>query len=353
MGSAIATRRRRGLPSPLERDLDRVRLAGLERVSAVAAAGLEVLPELASVIAAADRIGAGVDAAEGSALRAMAIRAVVTQALEDLGDAPDAHAARALFAGAGGLREREAAAAALVGRAADTYRRRVRAEVLPRLAEAVLAVELEEEDARPEPATVELQRRRDQPRVEWLLTQANESVYICGINLDAVVACVNMISEVARRGVHVRLLSQDPRGRHLIPFAQFSGVDPEVRRTKISSNLRHLASQIAPARGKIELRTLDAFVSVGGIGVDMHLPSGFMVVQHYLRAITAEKAPSLWIERRANPAWYDVYERALEQAWRDSSLHAKAGQGSARSRPTISATAAREATPSFPNTRVM
>lgn len=347
------TRRRRALPSPLERDLDRIRLAGLERVSAVASAGLEVLPELASVLGAADRIGAGVDAAEGSALRAMAIRAVVTQALEDLGDEPAARAARALFAGAGGLREREAAAAALVGRAADTYRRRVRPEVLPRLAEAVLAVELEEEDARPEAAGIELQRRRDQPRVEWLLTQANESVYICGINLDAAVSCVNLITDVAHRGVQVRLLSLDPRGRHLIPFAQFSGVDPEVRRGKLSSNLRHLASRIAPARGKLELRTLDAFMSVGGIGVDMHLPSGFMVVQHYLRAITAEKAPSLWIERRANPAWYDVYERALEQAWRDSSLYAKAGQGSARSRPTISATAAREATPSFPNTRVM
>src|SRR3954469_22428092 len=94
MGTAIATRRRRGLPSPLERDLDRVRLSGLERVSAVAAAGLEVLPELASVVAAADRIGAGVDAAEGSALRAMAIRAVVSQALEDLGDEPAPRAGR-------------------------------------------------------------------------------------------------------------------------------------------------------------------------------------------------------------------------------------------------------------------
>src|SRR3954469_17511780 len=123
MGTAIATRRRRGLPSPPERDLDRVRLSGLERVSAVAAAGLEVLPELASVVAAADRIGAGVDAAEGSALRAMAIRAVVSQALEDLGDEPDARAARALFGGTGGPREREAAAAAPAGPRAGTYSR--------------------------------------------------------------------------------------------------------------------------------------------------------------------------------------------------------------------------------------
>src|SRR4051812_36365102 len=125
MGTAIATRRRRGLPSPLERDLDRIRLSGLERVSAVAAAGLEVLPELASVVAAADRIGAGVDAAEGSALRAMAIRAVVSQALEDLGDEPDARAARALFAGAGGPRGGEAAAAAPAGRGPGTQLRGV------------------------------------------------------------------------------------------------------------------------------------------------------------------------------------------------------------------------------------
>ncbi len=350
------TRRRRGLPSPLERDLDRLRLAGLDRVATVAGEGLEVLPELGSVVAAADRLGGGVDAAEGPALRAMAIRAVVAQALADLGDTPDARAARALFGGDGSsLRDREAAAATHVGRAPDTYRRRVRADLLPRLAEAVLGVELDADEApagRAAPAPA-LQRRRDQPRVEWMLTRAAESVFMCGINLDSTVSCVNLVTDIARRGVHVRLLSLDPRGRMLLPFSQFSGVDPEVRRSKISSNLRLIAAQIAPARGRIELRTVDAFMSMGCIGIDLHLPSGVLVVQHYLRSVTAEKAPTLWIERRSNPAWYDVYERALEQSWRESSLHTKAGQASARSRPTISATAAREPTPSLPNTRVM
>jgi hypothetical protein len=346
--------RRRGLGSPLERDLDRVRLAGLDRVATVARGGLEVLGELAAVTVTAERLAGGADAAEGPALRAMAIRAVVEQALKDLGDGAEARAARALFAGAGPLREREAAAAALVGRAADTYRRKVPVELLPRLAQAVLAVELTAEAAEPagEAGAPMLQRRRDQPRVEWLLTRAAESVLISGINLDSAVACADMLTDVARRGVHVRLLSVEPRGRMLIPFAQFSGVDPEVRRTKITSNLRHLAQQITQARGKIELRTIDAFLSTGCIGIDLHLPSGVLVVQHYLRGVTAEKAPAVWIERRLDPEWYDVYERALEATWNEASLHAKAGQ-SARSRPTISATAAREATPSLPKTRVM
>ncbi len=338
------TRRRRGLPSPLERDLDRVRLAGLDRVATIAGTGLEVLPDLGCVLAAADRLAGSADAAEGPALRAMAIRAVVSQALQDLGDGPDAQAARALFGGDGtSLREREAAAAAHVGRAADTYRRRVRADLLPRLAEAVLAVELDDEDAKTErePPPPALQRRRDQPRVEWMLTRADESVFVCGINLESAVSCVNMITDVARRGVHVRLLSLDPRGRMLIPFAQFSGVDPEVRRSKISSNLRHLAAQIVPARGKIELRTIDTFMSMGCIGIDLHLPSGVLVVQHYLRSVTAENAPSLWIERRISPTWYNVYERTLEQSWRESSLHSKSGQGTTPPRPTFSGAAVR------------
>jgi hypothetical protein len=349
------TRRRRGLGSPLERDLDRIRLAGLDRVATVAGAGLEVLGELGAVAGAAERLAGGVDAAEGPALRAMAIRAVLEQALEDLGDGVDARAARALFGGDGGtLREREDAAAEIVGRAADTYRRKVRADLLPRLAEAVLAVELTAEDVEPagEAGPPILQRRRDQPRIEWMLTRAAESILISGINLDSAVACADMIVDVARRGVHVRLLSVEPRGRMLIPFAQFSAVEPEVRRTKVNSNLRHLTTKIAGARGKIELRTIDGFMSMGCIGIDLHLPSGVLVIQHYLHGTTAEKAPAIWVERRFNPEWYDVYERALESTWSEASLHAKAGQ-SARSRPTISATAAREPTPSFPNTRVM
>jgi hypothetical protein len=337
------TRRRRGLGSPLERDLDRIRLAGLDRVASVVEMGLEVLPDLDCVAAAAERLAGSADVAEGPALRALAIRTVVSQALLNLGDGPDAQAARALFGGNGApLREREAAAAAHVGRAADTYRRRVRTDLLPRLAEAVLALELAGEEAKAvrEPSAPALQRRRDQPRVEWMLTRADESVFICGINLDSAVSCSNLITDIARRGVHVRLLALDPRGRMLTPFAQFSGVDPEVRRSKISSNLRHLAAQIAPARGKVELRTADTFMTMGCIGIDLHLPSGILVVQHYLKSISAEKAPTLWIERRLNPEWYDVYERALEQAWRESSLHTKAGDAHERPRPTFSGTAA-------------
>jgi hypothetical protein len=332
-------RRRRGLSNPLERDLDRVRLVGVDRVATIAEAGLEVLPDLGCVLAALDRLAGTTPVAEGPALRAMAIRAVVAQALQDLGETPDALAARALFGGDGSsLREREAAAAAHVGRAADTYRRRVRSDLLPRLAESLLALELGDEDAQTErePPAPSLQRRRDQPRIEWMLTRANESIFICGINLDVAVSCLGMITDVARRGVHVRLLLLDPRGRMVIPFAQFSGVDPDVRRSKISSNLRHLSATVAPARGRIELRTVDTFMSMGCIGVDLHLPSGVLVIQHYLRAVTAENAPSIWIERRLNPLWYDVYERALEQSWSESSLHTMAGQDTARARPTFS-----------------
>jgi hypothetical protein len=334
-GPSVATRRRQRLSNPLQRDLDRIRLAGLDRLAGLA---LEALPHLECVAAAADRATAGLLAADPDAVRAMAVRAVLLEALEELGPSPDAAAIRALYgaagatgpgaAGATDLQLREAAAAALVGRSTDTYRRRVRGEVLPRVAEAVLRVERRRIDT-PEHVAADgapsLQVRRDHPRVERLLEQATESVFVSGINLDAVISCVKTVKAVARHGVHVRLLAGDPRGRLLQPFAQFSGVDSEVRRGKISHNLRHLATHVEPARGRIELHITDAYVTTGCIGIDLHLPSGLLIVQHYLRATGADESPTMRIERALHPKWYDVYERALEDAWRQSSVYARSG----------------------------
>ena len=327
--------------NPLQRDLDRIRLAGLERIAAITAAGLEALPHLTSVEAAADRLSSGVDErTDPHSIRAMAIKAVVLEALDGLGPTADAAAIRTLFGAepvigivdsprGTDLQIREAAAATLVGRSWDTYRRRVRTEIIPRLAEAVMRVERQQLDhpshTSPDGAPM-LQVRHDHPNVAVLLEQATEGVFVCGINLDSVVSCMSTVLAIARDGVQVRLLSLDPRGRMLIPFAQFSGVDPDVRRNKIASNLRLLAGHIKPAPGKIELNVTDGFLSAGCIGVDLHLPSGFMIVQHYLRATGADESPSLRVERQLHRKWYDTYERQLEYVWRSSAAYARSGE---------------------------
>jgi hypothetical protein len=262
---------------------------------------------------------AGADPQAGTA---MAIRAVLTTALEELGESDDARAITALFAGPGELRGRETAAAEIVGRAWDTYRRKVATQVLPRLAEAVLQVErrgLEETGGRAPAIGV----RRDHPRIERILERATESVIVSGINLEAVVSCVSTVTELARRGVEVRLLALDPRGRVLVPFSQFSGVEPDVRRNKINSNLRHLAPHVLRARGRIELHVTDAFFATGCIGVDMHLPSGMLVIQHYLTGTGADQSPVVHVTRTRHREWYDVYERQLEATWRQSNAYAR------------------------------
>jgi hypothetical protein len=327
--------------NPLQRDLDRIRLAGLERIAAITAAGLEALPRLSAVEATADRLRAGVDErTDPQSIRAMAVKEVVLEALDDLGPSADAAAIRTLFGAepvlgvvdsprGTDLQIREAAAAALVGRSWDTYRRRVRTEIIPRLAEAVMRVERRQLDtpAHTSPnGSPMLQMRQDHPNVAMLLEQAKEGVLVCGINLDSVVSCISTVLAIAKDGVQVRLLALDPRGRMLIPFSQFSGVDPEVRRNKIASNLKLLAGHIKPAPGKIELHVTDSFLSAGCIGVDLHLPPAFMIVQHYLRGTGADESPALRVERQLHRKWYDTYERQLESAWRSSNAFARSGE---------------------------
>src|SRR5262249_62349606 len=110
------------------------------------------------------------------------------------------------------------------------------------------------------------------------------------------------------------------------PFAPLRGVDPGVRPNKVASNLRLLAAHIKLAPGKIDLHVTATFLSTGCVGVDLHLPSAFIIAQHYLRGTGADESPSLRVERQLHRKWYDRYERQLEIAWRNSVAYARSGE---------------------------
>lgn len=168
-----------------------------------------------------------------------------------------------------------------------------------------------------------LRDRASFERMGTLVVSAQRSVTIIGINLEAAVIALPELLDLAKAGVSIRLLAMDPDGGCLRPSAAMSAVDPEIRQQKIRQNLNLIKQRIGaqltvPARRKCSLRVVDQILPVGVVGVDSDTGRGRLIVQHYLTATPAEKAPIIVLNREADREWFDRYLKQCDACFAGS-----------------------------------
>jgi len=173
-----------------------------------------------------------------------------------------------------------------------------------------------------------MQFRDSYPRMDTIFQQASRQLIVCGINLDGTIPCVNTLCQQLNQGVRVQLLALDPDGKNLEGFAAFSNVNPDRRRNRIRSNLDTIITWLRDRqdtfRAPWEVRVLDAFMSMGCVGLDIFAVDdeidydGMLIVQHHNYHITADKAPVVTLTNKDNSAWYQRYVVALQAMWRSS-----------------------------------
>ena len=174
--------------------------------------------------------------------------------------------------------------------------------------------------AGPMPADRILRTRAAFERMDVLVGGARRSVLIIGINLEGAVRALTVLADLASAGVTVRLLAMDPHGGALVPSAEMSGVDPEIRRAKIAQNLDLLRGAFdtrltAAARRRVSLQVVDWILPVGVTGIDLAARDGRLIVQHHLTRTAAEQAPLLDLRRDVDGIWFDRYEQQCEAAF--------------------------------------
>jgi hypothetical protein len=157
-----------------------------------------------------------------------------------------------------------------------------------------------------------LRTRASFARMDALIADERRNTVIIGVNLEGAVIALSSIIDLAKAGVTTRLLSMDPDGTSIDPTARMSGVDPEVRRQKIRQNLNHIKSQLSvqlsqSARRKVKLQVVDRILPIGVTGTDTDSHGGWLIIQHYLAATPAERAPMLQLYRDSDREWYDRY----------------------------------------------
>ncbi|WP_194892369.1 hypothetical protein [Catenulispora pinisilvae] len=180
--------------------------------------------------------------------------------------------------------------------------------------------ELSRHIAGPVPAGRVLRTRGGFERMDLLAGHARRSVLIIGINLEGAVTALTAMLDLASAGGAVRLLAMDPNGVALAPSAEMAGVDPVIRRAKITQNLDLLKSAFdarltTAARRRVSLQVVDRILPVGVTGIDVAARDGRLIVQHYLTRTAAEQAPLFDLRRDVDGAWFDRYETQCEASF--------------------------------------
>ena len=119
--------------------------------------------------------------------------------------------------------------------------------------------------------TAILKKRSDFERLEHIFMSVKSDLFVSGINLEGIVPSCSIIKELAKKGVHIRLLMLNPDGKRLVASSDMSGVANTERKKKIKANLDYLKKEFQREIqfNQIELRTIDDVLPLSFIGIDI------------------------------------------------------------------------------------
>jgi hypothetical protein len=169
-----------------------------------------------------------------------------------------------------------------------------------------------------------LRRRRNFPRMEQLIDEARNDIWVAGITLATMVSLVGTFETKLKRGCNIRFLALAPGGDALQTMAKSYGTDPDLAATRIRANLITLASRLeSTEKSSVEIRVLDSVISTGYFITDPNSPKGQMIVQLYLYQTEVDEAPLFKLSKADDAQWFSTYMRQFEKAWEDARVFEK------------------------------
>jgi len=168
-------------------------------------------------------------------------------------------------------------------------------------------------------ASALLKKRKDFPRMEHLINEARNDLWVSGITLDLMATLVRTFDSKMKEGCNIRFMALDPEGDSLQMAARFQGQHPNLDPFRIGSNLTMIASGLkSTGRGTVEIKVLDRVFTTGYFIVDPLGPRGRMIVQLYLYHIDPEDSPLFELSKEEDPQWFSTYLNQFEMAWSDA-----------------------------------
>lgn len=167
-----------------------------------------------------------------------------------------------------------------------------------------------------------LKKRRSFPRMELLINEAKNELWVAGVTLDTMVTTASDFKYKMEQGCNLRFLALSPEGEALQLAAKYFSTNPDTLIIRIRNNLRTLASRLkSPEKGSIEIRILDRVFPTGYFIADPYSPKGRMIVQMYFYHVYVEEAPLFELSKEEETEWFSIFLRQFENAWNDATRY--------------------------------
>lgn len=170
-------------------------------------------------------------------------------------------------------------------------------------------------------ADIFLKKRKNFPRMEKLINEARNEIWVAGVTLDTMVTIAGTFESKMKQGCNLRFLALTPNGEALQAAAKYYAVSHDFTTTRIRSNLIALASRLKSSeKSSVEIRVLDRVFPTGYFIIDPNSHKAQMIVQLYLYHIDAEEAPLFELSKTDDEQWFSIYMRQYEKAWDDAKV---------------------------------
>lgn len=162
-----------------------------------------------------------------------------------------------------------------------------------------------------------LRRRSDFPRLENVISEAKQEIWITGMTLDIMATITDLFKRKAEAGMVIKLLGVTPTGDVIEEVADYCGYDKDGASERIRSNLNTLYDRLAqPLPDRIELRVTTHRLANGYFIVDPKTVDGYMTITPYFyKTPDAHMSPVLYVSRSTDAHWFAVYLEDFERLW--------------------------------------
>ena len=156
----------------------------------------------------------------------------------------------------------------------------------------------------------------DFPRMEQLIKEARNEIWIAGITLESTMAITGELVERLVDGCNIRILALNPTGKNFETAAEYFNINPEYAPDRIISHLRNIHGRLKqPNQGTFEIRIIDAIFPTGYLIIDPNNQNGWMNVRLYLYGRGVKNAPLFSLKKSESPDWFEAYLGQYMRAW--------------------------------------
>jgi len=162
-------------------------------------------------------------------------------------------------------------------------------------------------------------RSRDFHKVENLIREANNEIWVYGVTLDGLVTLAYLLEDKLKEGCKVRILAPDPNGSAILETAYYFGSRRDLIAMRLKNNLDILSYRLKRvANCSLEINVLNRVFTTGYVITNPNNIKGTLLIQHYMYWTGIKAAPTFELSNRHDRQWYPVYLSQFAKAWEDS-----------------------------------